>query len=152
MDVSDIRECLLNQAEYIAPMRLTAGDKNCLLHFVHLDAHEGVLLSSRIIECPEKNAEIIVTFNKCAHTIHKLLNNAVRFKKMLNEDVDKTAINKNLVAIKEHGVLFDYENLSFWVVGRLFSAPQAKEFYVCYEDSVPQNLIEMAFRLHGTWS
>ncbi|KAK0091973.1 hypothetical protein PV326_002431 [Microctonus aethiopoides] len=151
MDVSDIRESLLNQAEFILPMRLTAGEKNCLLHFVNLDALEGILLSSRIIENAEKNSEIMTIFNECAHTIHRLLNNAVKFKKMLNDEDDTTAINKNLVAIKEHGVLFDYENLSFWVVGRLFSAPHVKEFYVCYEDSVPQNLIEMAFRLHGTW-
>ncbi|XP_063981427.1 protein inturned [Diachasmimorpha longicaudata] len=152
MDVSDIRESLLNQAEYIAPTKLTAGDKNCLLHYVHLDTLEGVLLSSRTIEQPDKNSEIIATFNECAHSIHKLLNNAVRFKKMLNEDVDKTAINKNLVAIKEHGVLFECESLSFWVVGRLYAVPQAKEFYVCYEDTVPQNLVEMAFRLNINWS
>ncbi|XP_011298415.1 protein inturned [Fopius arisanus] len=151
MDVSDIRESLLNQAEYIAPTKLTAGDKNCLLHYVHLDILEGVLLSSRTIENPEKNSEIMSTFNECAHSIHRLLKNTVRFKKMLNEDVDKTEINKNLVAIKEHGVLFECESLTFWVIGRLYAAP-AKEFYVCYEDTVPQNLVEMAFRLNINWS
>ncbi|XP_034934477.1 protein inturned [Chelonus insularis] len=150
-DISDIRENLLTQAEYIIPMRLTTGEKNCLLYFVHLDTFEGILMSSRTVENPEKNSEIIAKFNECAHTIHKLLSNTVRYKKMVKEDEDTSAVNKNLVTIKEHGVLFEYENVTFWVIGRLFEAPYAKEFYVCYEDSAPQNLIEMAFRLQGTW-
>ncbi|XP_043283272.1 protein inturned isoform X2 [Venturia canescens] len=152
MDISDIRENLLNQAEYIVPTKLTAGEKNCLLHYVHLDVLEGLLLSSRTIENPMKNEKIVKNFNRYAHAIHKLLDNTVRFKKIVNEDVDKTLMNKNLIAIKEHGVLFDFENTSYWVVGRLYAAPEPKEFYVCYEDSVPQNIVEMAFKLNASWN
>ena len=152
MDISDIRENLLNQAEYMVPTKLTAGDKNCLLHYVHLDVLEGILLSSKSVEESSKNKIIIQNFNRCAHIIHKLLYNTVRFKKILNEDMDKTAINKNLIAIKEHGILFQFENMTYWVIGRLYAAPHAKEFYVCYEDSAPQNMIEMAFKLNALWN
>ncbi|XP_066589058.1 protein inturned isoform X2 [Prorops nasuta] len=147
MDISNIRECLLNQAEYIVPKKLTAGIKNYLFQYVHLDMVEGILLSSLPFDSSFKNTEIIINFNKCVHLIHRILHNTVRFKKMLNQDIDKTIINKSLVAIKEHGVLFEWENMTFWVLGRLYTIPHTKELYVCYQDCAPQNLIEMAFRL-----
>ncbi|XP_031848472.1 inturned planar cell polarity protein isoform X3 [Nomia melanderi] len=149
MDISNIRENLLNQAEYLTPKILTTGEKNYLYHYVHLDMTEGILLSSKPLESPEKDHTIIVNFNKCVHIIHRLLHNTVRFKKMLNSDMDKTVINKSLIAVKEHGVLFEWDNVSYWVVGRLYTTPHTKELYVCYQDSAPQNLIEIAFKLHS---
>ncbi|EZA48414.1 hypothetical protein X777_13804 [Ooceraea biroi] len=50
MDISNIRENLLNQAEYLIPKKLTAGDKNYLYHYVHLDTVEGILLSSMPVQ------------------------------------------------------------------------------------------------------
>lgn len=147
MDISNIRENLLNQAEYLIPKRLTAGDKNYLYHYVHLDMVEGILLSSIPIQSTSKDNKILVNFNKCVHVIHRLLHNTVRFK-MLNQDIDKTVINRSLIAVKEHGVLFEWENTAFWVIGRLYTNPHPKELYVCHQDSAPQNLIEIAFRLH----
>lgn len=149
MDISNIRESLLNQAEYLVPKVLTMGDKNYLYHYVHLDTVEGILLSSKPLEYLGKDRNFLVNFNKCVHVIHRLLHNTVRFKTMLNSDMDKTVINKSLIAVKEHGVLFEWENLSYWVVGRLYTTPHPKELYVCYQDSAPQNLIEMAFKLHS---
>lgn len=63
--------------------------------------------------------------------------------------MDKTVINKSLIAVKEHGVLFEWESITYWVVGRLYTTPHPKELYVCYQDSAPQNLIEVAFKLHS---
>lgn len=150
MDISDIREKLLNQAQYITPKRLTtARDNNYLFHYVHLDLYEGVVLSSHLDRNSARDAKFLSNFNKCAHVIHKLLQNTMRFKSMLNQDIDKPVINKSLVAIKEHGVLFEWDNLSFWVVGRLYLSPQPKELYVCYDDAAPQNVVEIAFRLNS---
>ncbi|XP_017799243.1 PREDICTED: protein inturned [Habropoda laboriosa] len=149
MDISNIRENLLNQAEYLASKVLTTGDKNYLYHYVHLDMVEGILLSSKPLEHSGKDHAFLVNFNRCVHIIHKLLYNTVRFKTMLNSDMDKTVINKSLIAVKEYGVLFEWENLTYWVVGRLHTTPHPKELYVCYQDSAPQNLIEMAFKLHS---
>ncbi|XP_011694656.1 PREDICTED: protein inturned [Wasmannia auropunctata] len=148
MDISNIRENLLNQAEYLIPQKLTAGDKNYLYHYVHLDMVEGILLTSIPIQNTPKDNKILVNFNKCVHVIHRLLHNTVRFK-MLNQDIDKTVINRSLIAVKEHGVLFEWENTAFWVIGRLYTSPHPKELYVCHQDSAPQNLIEIAFQLHS---
>lgn len=148
MDISNIRENLLNQAEYLIPKRLTAGDKNYLYHYVHLDTVEGILLSSIPIQNTPKDNKLLVNFNRCVHVIHKLLHNTVRFKTQ-NQDMDKTVINRSLIAVKEHGVLFEWKNITFWVIGRLYTSPHPKELYVCHQDSAPQNLIEIAFKLHS---
>ncbi|KAL2738786.1 protein inturned [Vespula squamosa] len=147
-DISNIRDNLLNQVEYLLPNKLTAGEKNYLYHYVHLDLTEGILLSSHPIETSSKDNKILINFNKCVHMIHRLLHNTIRFKTMLNQDMDKTVINKSLIAIKEHGILFEWENTTYWVIGRLYTSPHPKELYVCYQDSAPQNLVEIAFRLN----
>ncbi|KAF7384454.1 hypothetical protein HZH68_014066 [Vespula germanica] len=147
-DISNIRDNLLNQVEYLLPNKLTAGEKNYLYHYVHLDLTEGILLSSHPIETTSKDNKILINFNRCVHMIHRLLHNTIRFKTMLNQDMDKTVINKSLIAIKEHGILFEWENTTYWVIGRLYTTPHPKELYVCYQDSAPQNLVEIAFRLN----
>lgn len=85
--------------------------------------------------------------------------------------IAKSVINKSLVAIKEHGILFecpfldDQENKKYWVLGyvinlcinlilieicfrRLFYTSRPKELYVCFQDGIPQNLIEIAFKIN----
>ncbi|KAJ8970259.1 hypothetical protein NQ317_018121 [Molorchus minor] len=39
-------------------------------------------------------------------------------------------------------------NITYWVVGRLFYMPHPKEVYICYQDSIPQNIIEIAFKMN----
>jgi hypothetical protein len=73
------------------------------------------------------------------------------------QDMAKSVMNKSLIAIKEHGVMFecpfldDVDNrknkIKYWVVGRLFYMPHPREVYVCYQDNIPQNIIELAFRI-----
>lgn len=149
MDISDIRQNLLNQAEYVVPKKVSAGGGEALLHYVHLDTLEGVLLSSNTTTENFKDSNILQRFNASARVIHKLLQKTARFEKMLNQDTDKSVINKSLIAIKEHGVLFEYGGETYWVVGRSFASPQPRELYVCYRDSTPQSLVEMAFRLNA---
>ncbi|KAJ9581085.1 hypothetical protein L9F63_023742, partial [Diploptera punctata] len=161
-DLTDMSQSLLNDVGDIIPSKITAGESNTLFHYVHLDFTEGVLL------CPpinreqvhsERLREILHNFRRSCQIIHHLLHNAVRFKKLMGQEISKSLINKSLIAIKEHGVLFecspcDGESskkssppLSYWVVGRLFFTPHPREVYVCYHDSAPQNMVEIAFRL-----
>ena len=87
----------------------------------------------------------------------------------LNQVNQRPWLNKSLVAVKEQGMLFHYNPsddedlinsttnsssskknmsiLSYWVAGRLFLSPHPRECYVCYHDSAPQVMIELAFRL-----
>jgi hypothetical protein len=160
-DLSDMTQSLLSDVSDILPSKLTAGDGNTLFHYVHLDFTEGILL------CPPVNREqvqsnrlqeILHHFRRSCQVIHDLLNNAVHFKKLMGQEISKSYINKSLIAIKEHGVLFECTPidgectkkcipLTYWVVGRLFFTPHPREVYVCYHDSAPQNMVEIAFRL-----
>ncbi|XP_011494258.1 PREDICTED: protein inturned [Ceratosolen solmsi marchali] len=146
-EISNIRENLLHQAEYIVPKIVTTGNKNSLVYYVHIDLFEGVLISSRVNEL---DSEFLSNLNGCAQMIHKLLSDTKRYKKLLTHDAGKSVINKSLIAIKEHGILLEWENCTYWIVGRLYNSPRPKELYICYQDCAPQNLIEMAFRLQST--
>ena len=94
--------------------------------------------------------EFLNNLSICSQTIHKLLSDTKRYKKLLSHDTGKSVINKSLIAIKEHGILFEWENCTYWVVGRLYATPRPKELYICYKDCTPQNVIEMALRLQST--
>ncbi|KAK7870249.1 hypothetical protein R5R35_000979 [Gryllus longicercus] len=160
-EMSEATLSLLADVDEVLPTKLTAGEENALFHYVQLDTCEGILLAPpagrETISGASQLREILSSFRQCCHNIHSLLQNTVGFKKMMGQEVTKT-MSRSLVAIKEHGVLFevsssDPENkkqaqaLAYWVVGRLFFAPQPREVYVCYLDSAPQNMVEIAFRL-----
>nr|CAD7438326.1 unnamed protein product [Timema bartmani] len=160
-DLSDIKQALFTDVGGIIPAKLTAGEHNVLFHYVHLDLTEGILLCppvDRTVASSGRLAEILNNFRRSCQVIHVLLRNTVHFKKLLAQDVAKCHLNKSLIAIKEHGVLFQCQGetstkktaptFTYWVVGRLFFTPSPREVYVCYHDSAPQNMVEIAFRLN----
>ncbi|XP_046985354.1 protein inturned isoform X1 [Schistocerca americana] len=146
----------------IIPSKLTTGDDNVLFHYVDLNICEGVLLSPSVFSeqmQSQKMQEILTNFKLSSQAIHKLLQNTVSFKKLMNQEINKAIINKALVAIKECGMLFEMNmqqsqsgrksasTMTYWVVGRLFFTPHPREVYVCYQDCTSQNMVEIAFRL-----
>ena len=38
-------------------------------------------------------------------------------------------------------------SLTYWVVGRMFVDPEPQQLFVCFQDGVEQNLVELAFKL-----
>lgn len=99
---------------------------------------------------------------------------AFRFRHLLSQEASAHGVNQSLVAIREHGILISdelksgyqpfwvigyvnqiktldkfvnaYEFLSIYICSRLFTNP-SKEVYVCHRADVPQNVIEIAYRL-----
>ncbi|XP_060801424.1 protein inturned isoform X2 [Amyelois transitella] len=160
VDMSDIRKSLLNEIDRVTTHRITAGDENVLFHFVQLDTAKGVLIAPvKNIEAQANNAlysYIIKTFRSACRRIHEILQHNIRFKA---NETPKSPLNKILIAVKEHGMLFQApahilnecginkkssENFKFWVVGRVFSEPEPRELYLCYHESVPQDITEVA--------
>ncbi|XP_054272799.1 protein inturned-like [Macrosteles quadrilineatus] len=157
-DLSEIGRNLLSDVEYSLPMRLTAGDQNPLFCYVHLDCAEGVILSNPTLTASGQLRHILHNFRTLAPLIHELLQNTVRFKKLKVQEVSECLINKTLIANKEHAMLFECppaktdsgkksKPLTYWIVGRLFFMPQPREVYICFQDSSPQNMVEIACRL-----
>ncbi|XP_045101276.1 protein inturned-like [Portunus trituberculatus] len=150
-----------------SPIRVTCGKESVLFHLVQLEVGEGVLIqahnstpsisssSSPSDTTAPLHAQILHNFQTTCGHIHHVLQAAVRCKDTCGGYQGSSALN----TIKEHGVLFTCsppttdggkrraQTFSYWVVGRLLAAPYQREVYVCYHESVPQNLLEMAFRV-----
>ncbi|XP_060525407.1 protein inturned isoform X2 [Cylas formicarius] len=158
-DISEMRQSLLSEMGDYVPVQLTVGETNILYDFIHLDATEGILISP--LDCNLKSQtyhNITNNFRRCCQIIHGVFQNTLRFKNMPAQDIAKTLMNKSLIAIKEYGVVFEClyvdekENnkrnkITYWVVGRLFYMPHPREVYVCYQELVPQNMVELAFKI-----
>ncbi|EEB12645.1 PDZ domain-containing protein, putative [Pediculus humanus corporis] len=143
----------------VLPSRLTTGPEDILFYYVHLDGNDGILMNPpmNLKRNTPKMKELLQNFRRCCHIIHSILENNIKFKKNA-QDSTKQFINKSLVAVKEHGVIFECTSsetdcnkkpmtFTYWIIGRLFFTPQPREIYVCYHDDAPQNLVEIAFRL-----
>lgn len=157
-DFAEIRQALFNESEGLQPMKLTVGNENVLYHYVHLDDNSGILLSP-----PNSTSssivlrDILANFNECCHRIHGIFENALRFKSLRPQEMANSVMNKSVIAIKEYGTLFEYNythqnckkpsKLTYWVIGRMYYMSFPREIYVCYQDTIPQNLIEIAFKL-----
>ncbi|XP_071441603.1 protein inturned [Hetaerina americana] len=163
-DLDDLKNSMLNGVTDLNPVKLTSGEKNVLLFYLSVDESEGVFVCPPNFptgDCSSSMQYVIENFRRSCMHIHNLLQHSIAFKDVKGPDASASWINKSLVAVKEHGVLFECpdvpsssdsfkkssNSLAYWVVGRLFFSPQPKEVYVCYFDSAPQNMVEIAFRL-----
>ncbi|XP_026496320.1 protein inturned isoform X1 [Vanessa tameamea] len=163
IDMTDMRKALLDELNHVAVHKITAGEENVLFHFVHLESEKGILIAPvKNIEVQANNAlytYILKTFRSASKKIHDLLQHSIKFKQ---SDLPSNPLNKILVAVKEYGMLFEApgeilsqcgiskkncEPFYFWVVGRVFSEPEPRELYLCYHESVPQDLTEIAYLL-----
>ncbi|KAG6447433.1 hypothetical protein O3G_MSEX004969 [Manduca sexta] len=163
IDMSDIRKSLLNEINHVTIHRITAGEENVLFHFIQLESEKGILIAPvKNIEAQSNNilySFIIKTFRSACKKIHELLQHSIRFKR---NHAPANPLNKILVAVKEYGILFqapmeilnqcginkkNQETFQFWVVGRVFSEPEPRELYICYHESIPQDLTEVAYLL-----
>lgn len=111
--------------------RLTTGPEDILFYYVHLDGNEGVLVKPPLNakRSTPKMREILKNFRRCAQIIHSILENNIRFKKN-SQDNSKCFINKSLVAVKEHGVIYECIStesdskkpvtFTYWIVGWVF--------------------------------
>ncbi|XP_064095515.1 protein inturned-like [Macrobrachium nipponense] len=158
----------LGQRQTSSPVRITSGKDAVLFHMVQLEVGEGVLIQPFNSSCsspasslpqqpPPFHAQIMDNFRFTSTHIHHVLHAGIRAKESGGTYGCSTALN----GIKEHGVLFNYnpptgdggngtkrrtQTFSYWVVGRLIPAPYQREVYICYHESIPQNILELAFR------
>lgn len=133
----------------IVPQTLTFGPENVLYHYAQLDFAEGILLTS-IDERSTRNEpnEILLNvFRKSCLKMHKIFQNTLKFNQGLSEGKKMTG-SKNFLTPKEQGMQLDVKigekTINLMIVGRLIGT---KELFVCYDSKIPQNIIEIAFRL-----
>jgi len=130
--------------------QLTLSPENTLFHFVQIDSREAVFLSPLTTSEGTLHKELLAAFRSAAGVIHNNLQIARRARNAAgNGWLGKSAV----ASAKEEGVLVHWQPemkgkslppLSYWVCGRLEGST---ETFVCYHDSAPQNVVELAFRL-----
>ena len=124
---------------------VTAGGGNSLFHYVKIKTVKGILVMPTepevITKGGENHYDIISNFHKYALILHQRL-------LLKNEKSDYCT---------EEGILFQYQPLKadgkksskvlqYWVVGRRMQKPYPHEFYVCYHNTAPQSMVELAFK------
>lgn len=166
-DITSAPQVVVSQGDEISHIKLIRGVDNGLFHYVNINEFEGIFISPTQQEMSVVNGalhEVVLNhFYRACLQIRNFFHQAVQNKTKQLENPRKYGDNTSFCAVKEHGILFTCiipqhsENskkqppplsLTYWVIGRLF--PDEKEMYVCFQESVPQTAVEMAFKLdHG---
>ncbi|XP_063698135.1 protein inturned [Culicoides brevitarsis] len=149
-DMSECSDIIYKDFQEIIPSILNSGAENLLFHFVQVEFGDGVLIAPTV---QSNFAAISNAFRKTCVVVHHVLQNTVKFRKILANN-EPNWNQRSMVAIKEHGVLIQSatasqkktKNEEFWVIGRLFSSPP-RELYVCHRSNTPQNMVELAFKI-----
>merc|ERR1719222_314429 len=107
------------------------------------------------------HAAVMQNFRSACQIIHGNFEAQMRTKLLLNQRENELKTNpwmkSSLLGVQEQSILFHVgtgkgstERLDYWVTGRLYSGGvqgQARESYICYQDTAPQVMVELAYRL-----
>ncbi|XP_052281531.1 protein inturned-like [Dreissena polymorpha] len=138
--------------------KLSVGMNNCLFHLLYIDNLEGVLISSsQQMAASPTNEQIHKCFKKAAQKIKTVFASAKQIKEQSKTERHHVCgSNDDFVHIREEGVMFTcnvtgpadkkLSQLCYWVVGRLLSRSKQREMYVCFLESTPQAVVELAFK------
>lgn len=151
-DLNDLSDAIYKDFTDIIPQTITFGpNQNVLYHFTQLDVAEGVLLTTVNDLTVTANSEVLTDiFRRGCIKIHSTLRNTVKFNEMLAKESGKISHKStSMMPIKEKGMMVNLqlasgELVEFWIVGRLFGS---RELFVCYDTAIPQNMVEIAFRI-----
>ncbi|XP_035215926.1 protein inturned-like isoform X2 [Stegodyphus dumicola] len=140
---------------------VVAGCENTLFHYLHMDPVEGIFLAPVRDDADlfqgSVMKNILDTFHRSCLNMRTVFAHSLRNEKITKANITKRyGVNNFIHTTYEQGILFhcnlkeptkQKNSLSFWIVGRLFFNPEPREVYVCYHDSVQQDIVEIAFRL-----
>lgn len=159
---SQMTESMWKEINNVVPVKISAGWKNSVLHYVYIDIANGSLFAP--FTDSSENSNYLSEIRQACHIIHAVLQKSKHYRRHLSES-SRAQTNSNghsshtVSLVKEHGMILEVStqpksdgqsqsstSSRFVVVGRLFQSP-AKEVYVCHRSDVPQNIVEMAFRL-----
>lgn len=165
-EMTDSLQNIYESREDIGPVnsrrKLAVGVENCLFHFQYLDNLEGVFVSSdkETAGASQISKEISEGFYKCCRQIKHSFDAARKIKEQKKDGkAHVLGLNLDFSSVREEGIMFICPSsvtdktgppLSYWVVGRCLSRSLRREVYVCFHESTPQTVIELAFKLsHG---
>lgn len=157
-DMSGLTQSLssVSKADQHNYNRCVKDVNSVLFHYVCIDRLEGIFMD-KTEHCNRGTLckQVIDNFNRCSLQIHAFFQETKQ--KMNRKKASSRKSSKASGYIREHGVLFNCflqspgnnkisGMLTYWVVGRMFAEPIEKEIYVCYHESIKQNLVELAYQ------
>ncbi|XP_073252830.1 protein inturned-like isoform X3 [Porites lutea] len=142
--------------------KLTGGIDNTLFHYVSWDSFHGIVVCPNDGDAPTTgglvHAEVVNTFQKTCLSMRRLF--SPYYKQRLKQKNPNARFTcTGVEGAVEHGVMFHRipDNASeqkkspsifkYWVIGRLLPGDHPHELYVCHHQSVPQSVVELAFKL-----
>lgn len=151
-DMNDFSDAFYKDFTDIIPQTLTFGhNENVLYQYTQLDEAEGIIITTINEQNQnEKNDVLVDIFRRGCNKIHRMLQNTIRFNQMLSKEHIKISHKSTLLMPIEKGFLVHLKipsgEFDFWIVGR-YSIVGKKELFVCYDARIPQNMVELAFRI-----
>ncbi|XP_046649567.1 protein inturned-like isoform X3 [Daphnia pulicaria] len=163
-NLSQISECstpISSSPESEMPtFSITPGLRPTMINYLSMDFGTGVFVAPTILNA---GTRFIDQFQKTCLTIHNLFQRTLKAKMDLQRpDWGGPWSDKSLVALQEVSVVFTVTESppspgsgtkstpmsdSFWVTGRLFLSPVHRELFVCHQDGVAQDILDLAFHL-----
>uniref|UniRef100_A0A1A9ZU29 Protein inturned n=1 Tax=Glossina pallidipes TaxID=7398 RepID=A0A1A9ZU29_GLOPL len=146
---SQVTESLWKEISNVVPTKVSAGWKNSIYYYLYIDH------SNSTVFCPLKSSAesfpYVQEMRQAFHFIHNILQKT----KCLRRDANKVH-SQDITLIRECGMTVqvqdkftpnnDLMKARFVVVGRFFQSSQT-EIYICHRPEIPQNMVELAFRL-----
>jgi len=114
-----------------------------------VDLNEGMCISTLSDQYSNGNDFTLTeVIRKGCLKIHNMLQNTIKFNLMLEKENSKISYKSTLMITKlEVGILVQWKSddklKKFWITGRLIGT---KQLFICHDESVPQNIVEIAFR------
>ncbi|CAB3986723.1 inturned isoform X1 [Paramuricea clavata] len=135
--------------------KLSSGEENTVFHYVIHNTFHGIIMSPFVNASKGRlHDAVLENFNKACLKIrsHFRRNSSLnkektcdaqgKFSCTASDTITEMGIQFCVADPKRHEPL-----LKYWVKGRLLPNGGPKEFYVCYQDTAAQNMVELAFKL-----
>ncbi|KAI8036629.1 hypothetical protein M5D96_010430 [Drosophila gunungcola] len=142
---SQMTESMWKEINNVVPVKISAGWKNCVLHYVYIDIANGSLFAP--FTDTSESSSLLSEIRQACHIIHAVLEKSKHYRRQLTESsrapTSSNGHSSHAVSlVKEHGLTLEASaqpklegqvpsprSSRFVVVGRLFQSP-AKEVYV----------------------
>lgn len=156
-----ITESMWKEISNVIPVKISSGWHNAIYHFVYIDNVNNTIFS------PLTPPSDIAPFSSRIYTIFQQIQRNLHMHRM-NGHRNKTSKHlsgncggeySSRPVMQEHsltvqmskttdvnGQLTEEASVRLAITGRVFSTPP-REIYICHRPEVPQNMIELAFRL-----
>lgn len=157
-----ITESMWKEISNVIPVKISSGWHNAIYHFIYIDNVNNTIFSPLTAsgDIAPFTSRIFSIFQQIQHNLHSQ-RTMIGGRQGRTNKVSTSAGGEQTPrpSILEHGITLQMSktidvnghqteevSVRLAITGRVFSSPP-REIYICHRPEVPQNMIELAFRL-----